>query len=146
MPERQIDQVVEDQHLAIAIRPGADADGWRFDLGRDHGRDFARNAFEINASHAGAIERNRIAHELLDRVQRLALNLVAAHDVDRLRREPDVSGDGNLGVDHAADHVHALLAAFHLDRLGAAFFHKAGGIVNGFVRGRPDKTRKACRR
>ncbi len=34
MSKRQVDQVVEDQHLAIAIRPGADADGRRFNLER----------------------------------------------------------------------------------------------------------------
>ena len=37
---------------------------------------------------------------------------------------------GNLGINHAPNHVHALLAAFHLDRLGAAFFHEAGSVVN----------------
>ena len=84
-------------------------------------------------AHPRAVQRDRIAHELLDGVQRLALNFVAAHHVDRLRREPDVPGDRNLRIDHAPNHIHALLAAFHLDRLGAAFFHKAGSVVNRLV-------------
>src|SRR5450432_2900350 len=111
MPERQVDEVVEDQHLTIAIGASANANRWRFDFSRDHGGDFAGNAFEIDAGHAGAIERDRIAHELLDGIQSLALNLVASHDVDRLRREAYVPGHGNLSVDHAANHIDALLSA-----------------------------------
>ena len=94
MPEREVDQVVEDQHLSIAIWPGANADRRRFDFSRDHGGNFARNPFEIDAGHASAIKRDRIAHELLDGVQRFALNFVPSHDVDRLRSEADMPGDG----------------------------------------------------
>src|SRR6266481_7820469 len=72
LSERQIDEVVENQHLAVAIWTSADADSRRFDLSRNHGRNFARNAFKHNAGHAGAVERDRIAHELLDAVQSLA--------------------------------------------------------------------------
>ena len=104
-----------------------------FDFGRDHGRDFARNAFEINAGHASAVESDRIAHELLDRRQIFALHLVAAHHVHRLRRQADVSGHGNLGIDDAADQVGALLAAFNLHRFRARFFHKTRGVAHGFV-------------
>src|SRR5712691_9770445 len=101
--EGQVQDVVEDEYLAIALRSSADADGWSCHFRRDHGGDFARNAFEINAGHTGAIECYRIAHELLDGSERLALHLVAAHHVHRLRSQPDVPGDGNLGVDNATD-------------------------------------------
>src|ERR1035437_4459207 len=40
-------------------------------------------------------------------------------------------GDRNLGIDHAPDRLDALFAAFHLARLGAAFFHEAGSVPNG---------------
>src|ERR1022692_2315877 len=42
MPKRQVDQIVEDQHLAIAIRASADANRRRFDFRGDHGRHLAR--------------------------------------------------------------------------------------------------------
>src|SRR4029077_9838995 len=37
MPERQVDEVMENQHLAIAIGAGADSDGTLFNLVGDHG-------------------------------------------------------------------------------------------------------------
>ncbi len=67
----QIQNVVEHQHLAIAIRAGADADGRRLHLGRDHGRDFARNAFKIDAGHSRAVQSNGVTHELFDRRLRI---------------------------------------------------------------------------
>ena len=145
MAKGQIEQIVEHQHLAVAIRSGADADGGSVDLGRDHGGDFARDAFEIHAGHAGAVERDSIAHELFDAAERLALHLVAAHHVDRLRGEADVPGDRNFGVDDAADQVDAFFPAFDLDDFGAGFFHEAGGVAHRVFRARRDKNRKACR-
>src|SRR5260370_13230590 len=65
LSESQVDEVVEDQHLAVAIRTSADANGRRFDLSRNHGRDFAWNAFSHNARHAGPGHRARIPHNLL---------------------------------------------------------------------------------
>ena len=55
----------------------------------------------------------------------LPLHLVSAHHVDRLRRQPDVPGDRNLGVDNVTDQVGALFAAFDLHDLGAAFLSQS---------------------
>src|SRR5208282_3197233 len=118
------------EHLAIAIGPGADADGRRFYFGGNHGRDFARDTLEIDAGYTGTVERYGIAHELFYGVQRFPLNFVATHDVDRLRSQANVPGNGNLSVDHAADNLYALLTALHFDGFGAAFFHEAGGVTN----------------
>src|SRR5438876_7526018 len=63
--EGQVQDVVEDEHLAIALRSSSDADSWSWHFRRDHGGDFPRNAFEINAGHASAIKCYGIAHELL---------------------------------------------------------------------------------
>src|SRR5271154_2675617 len=115
---------MEDQHLAIAIRTRANADRGRLNFGCDHSRDFARNALKIDTSDAGTIERDRIAHKLLDGIQSLALDFITPHYIHRLRSKPDVSGNRNLSVDHPPNHIGALLAAFHLDRLRSAFFHK----------------------
>jgi len=42
----QSERVVDDEHLAIAIRAGADADRWNVEIFRDARGDFARNGFE----------------------------------------------------------------------------------------------------
>src|SRR5579871_6196589 len=125
--ERQVEQVVEDEYLAVALGAGANADGGRVDFGGDHRRHFARDAFEYQAADAGAVQSDGIAHELLDVAERLALHFVSAHDIDRLRSEADVAADGNFGVDDAADEISALFAAFDFDDLGAAFFDEPGG-------------------
>src|SRR6202163_1052302 len=43
MPKAEIENVVEDQHLAVAIRSSADTNGRSLDLGGNHGRDFSRD-------------------------------------------------------------------------------------------------------
>ncbi len=40
--------------------------------------------------------------------------------------------DGNLSVDHMADDINPLFAAFNLHHLRSAFFHKSSGVANGF--------------
>ena len=40
----------------------------------------------------------------------------------------------NFGIDHAANQVRALLAAFHLHHFGAAFFHEADRVSDRIVR------------
>src|SRR6266404_3078259 len=81
MSKAEVQQVVEDQHLAVAIRSSADADSWRLDLGCNHGRDFPRDAFENHQSHARAIECNGVAYELLHAAEILALHFIAAHHI-----------------------------------------------------------------
>ena len=57
---------MEDQHLAVAIGAGADADGGRRNFFGDHGGDFARDAFQHDRENAGLIESDGVAHELFD--------------------------------------------------------------------------------
>ena len=45
-----------------------------------------------------------------------------------------MSGNRNLRVDHAPDHLRPLFSAFDLHRFGAALLHKAGGITNSLFR------------
>ena len=45
-PESQIKNIVNHQHLAIAVRPGSDADGRRFNFSGNDVRNFTRNAFQ----------------------------------------------------------------------------------------------------
>src|SRR6185437_16624544 len=114
--------------LSVAIRARADADGRRLDFSRNHGGDFTRDAFEIHTRHSRAIERHRIAHELFYAAEVLALYLIAAHHIQRLRGQADVSGHRNFCVDDATDQFAAFLPAFDLDHFRSRFFHETGGV------------------
>src|SRR3989304_3268139 len=54
--ETQADEVVPDQHLAVAGRPGADADGGDLELAGDALRHFGRDAFEHERKGAGSLD------------------------------------------------------------------------------------------
>src|SRR5581483_8488905 len=116
--------VMKDQNLAVAARASTNPNGWSADFIGDHFSHFARNSLEENASHAGAIESSGIAHELLDVGEGFALHLEPAHPIERLRRQTNVASYGNLGVDHMANDIDPLFAAFNLHNLSPAFFHE----------------------
>ena len=63
----------------------------------------------------------------------LALHVKSAERVDRLRRQTHVAHHRNFGFDQTRDQFDAALAAFHFHGFGAAFFHQAHGVANGFV-------------
>ncbi len=50
-----------------------------------------------------------------------------------MRRQADVPGHGNFGIDDAANQVGALLAAFDLHHFRPGFLHEARRIADGFV-------------
>src|SRR5438309_616817 len=131
--EGQVQDVVEDEHLTIAVRACTDADGRRLNFSGDHGRYFARDAFQINAGHAGAIEGNGVPHQVLDGSQVFSLYLVAAHHVYRLRRQANVTGDWNFGVDNAANQVGALFATLDFHCFRARFLDVSGSIAHGVI-------------
>src|SRR5271165_3383174 len=95
--ERQSKKIMEDEHLAVALRTCADTDSRNLQLARDHGCHLTRNAFQHYAARSCALQRNGIMHELFDRLQSLALHVVATHGVQRLWRQPDVSHYGDFG-------------------------------------------------
>src|SRR5437879_5706844 len=64
--ESQVQDIVEDEHLAVATWPGANPYGRRRNLSRDHPRHFAWNSLEKNAGHSSAVKCSGISHELLD--------------------------------------------------------------------------------
>src|SRR5581483_10715441 len=130
--EGQVQNVVKDQHLAIAVRARTDTDCRGLHFGRDHGCDLAWNSFEVNAGDAGSVERGSIAHELLDVAERLALHLVSAHDIHRLRGKADVACHRNFRVDDAPDQISPLLAAFDLDRFCSSLLDEACSIAHRF--------------
>src|SRR5215467_4448704 len=64
--KRQVQDVVKYEYLTIAAGTGADSNSRCGDLACDHVRYLARNAFEVNASHAHTVEGSGIAHELIN--------------------------------------------------------------------------------
>ena len=124
--EGEIEQVVEDEDLAVAAGAGADADGGDGELGGDLFGDFAGDAFEDQSAGAGMGEGEGVCPELLDGFGGAGLDAVAAHAVEALRGEAEMADDGNLGVGEGADEFDA--RAFDLDGFGAGFFDEANGV------------------
>src|SRR6185437_6087508 len=56
----QIYQIVEHQYLAIAIRSGTNANGWRSHFLRDHGCHFPGYALQNNGERSCAVESYRV--------------------------------------------------------------------------------------
>ena len=52
----QAEQVRADQHLAIAVGTGADADGRNVERGGHAGREIGRNRFEHDGERAGILQ------------------------------------------------------------------------------------------
>ena len=65
-----------------------------------HGR---RNRLEHDGETAGAFERQRVVEQALGFDRGASLRLVAAQQIHRLRRQPDVAHHRNAGVDQGAD-------------------------------------------
>ena len=79
--------------------------------------------------NSGLVERDGVTQQPVDGLCGLALHLVAAHAMHRLRRQADVSDDRNLRVDNAADEGNAPGAALDLHRLGTTFLDEARGVL-----------------
>ena len=88
------EQIVPDLDLAVAARAGADADGRDAQAFADHLGELGRYGLEHDGESAGLLQRNGVIHEAFGRFRRLALHLVAAKLVDRLRRQADVPDTG----------------------------------------------------
>ena len=78
------------------------------------------------AKQPASSERVRVVDERERRRSFLALHLEAAHGVDRLRREAEVSHHRDLGVDDRLDHREPLAPALELHRLRAGADERRG--------------------
>ena len=100
----------------------------------NHLSDLSRNSLQENTCCARAVERSRVAHQVFDIGQSLALHFVSAHAIHRLRRQPDMRGNRNFRVNDLANQVGTFLSAFHLHHLRPAFLHKTRGVADGLFR------------
>src|ERR1035437_5777990 len=84
--EGEVEEIVEDEDLAVAIRAGANADGGNAALCCDACSQFARDAFEHDGDGSGIFERLSVGGKTIHCVYGLALNAITSHAVDGLRR------------------------------------------------------------
>src|ERR1035437_109561 len=127
--EGEVEEIVEDQDLAVAIRARAYANRGYATLGSDAGGQFPRDSLEHDGDGTRIFESERIGCKTIHRGEGLALNAISSHAVDGLRREAYVGNHGNLRFRQALDQFGARAATLDLDCLSARVFHKANGVV-----------------
>ena len=136
----QAQQVVEHQHLAVAGRTGADADGRhveRFGHRRTHD---VGHALDHEREAAGRREGLGRVEEGRRRVRALPLDPEPAHGEDRLRSQAEVAHDGDLRPHDGLDHRDAGAPALELDGVGAGTDQRRGvahGLFGGEVVAHP---------
>src|ERR1051325_2260042 len=125
----EADGGVEDEHLAVAMRAGADADGRDADALRDEPRELRGHELEHDAPAPGALEGHRALDDAPHAFLVLALALVAAERGRGLRREADVAEHRDAGIHQRFHDGHHLHAALELHRIGARVLHETRGRV-----------------
>ena len=110
---------MEHENLTVAARSGADTDGRDVDRVGDQLGHLIGNTLDDDGKAAGVGK----CLCVVDQGQRLgrlaALHPETPHGVHRLRGQPDVAHDRDLGVEQRLDHGQTLTASFELDALGA---------------------------
>ena len=128
-PHGHAEHVVADEHLSIAPRTGADADGRDVDRIADLRCDVGRHRLEHDGIGARLLQRDRVGDDALGRRVAFALHLETAQRMHRLRRETDVTHHRNAGADDAHHVLGNVLPALELDAFGHAFFDELAGVL-----------------
>ena len=126
LPGAQPEGVLPDQHLAVALDAGADADGRDHQLLGDLGGDVAGDHLHHDGERAGVLNGVGIGEDPLGRVA-AALDPVTAEGVLALRREPDVGHHRDAALAEPGDLRGHLDAALELHAVGEALLHEPGG-------------------
>ncbi len=119
-----------DQHLAVATGARADADGRHLDGRGDLACEVGRHRLDDDGEYPRGFERPRVVQQLGG----VALYREAAKAMDRLRRQPDVPHDGDVGGDDGGDGGGGPLAPLELDRVGSSLFHEPSRVLHGLLR------------
>ena len=122
-------QVVDDLHLPVAVRPRADADGGNGQSLRDGARHLVGHQLQDDAERAGLLQGKGVLQHGLRLRLAFALHPVPAELVHRLRGEPDVAHDRNARLRDAMHRLGDPNAALQLHRLRAGFLQEASSIL-----------------
>ena len=129
---------MEDEHLAVAVRAGADADGRDLQLGGDLRGEVERDALEDHGEGAGLLHRTRVVEHALALAGAVtvaaSLHAVAAHAMDRLRCEPDVAHDRDVDHRDRLDRARHREAPLQLDGLAIRLLEEPAGRAEGLPR------------
>ena len=126
------EQVVHDQHLAVAMSACADADGGNMDALRDYLAKGGGYLLEHKAKGSGFFEQKGVLFEFFGFLFFACPYSLGPEFIDGLWRKTQVAHDGNAGCKDPFHGLQYLLSAFYLDTMGARFFHYADGGSQGF--------------
>ena len=117
------------QHEHLPVGGGSSPDPDRRDAQRvrDRARQLAGHALEHDAERTGLLQPLRIGQDARRLGVSLALDLEAAHLVDELRRQADVTHDRDADLGEPARDFDHPASAFELDRVHAGLLHEAAG-------------------
>src|SRR4051794_10760894 len=125
-PLADAEQVVEDEHLPVDRRPGADADDGHVEALHEDLRHRGRDRLEDEREAPRLLQGERLRGDPLGRGGGAALGPVAAERRRRLRREPHVPHDRDAGPDDGAGAGHrGRAAALELHRVDAGLLDEA---------------------
>ena len=87
---------------------------------RNQRGDLRRHRLEFQHEAAGILDRQCVLEDFHRRIRRAALDLEAAEHRDGVRRQADMRGGRNAGIDQRLENVRLRFAALRLDRVAAA--------------------------
>ena len=119
------EHVVQDEHLRIAVRARADADGENRKFLGQFARDLEIDDFEHDRVGAGRFDGERV----FDQPIAMRAHAIAGANAGGLRRDADVADDGNTGARDRADARGFFAAALEFDAGRAAFFDQANRVA-----------------
>src|SRR5438128_8772228 len=123
--------IVDDEHLPITLRPGANADCRYFQARRDASGKICGYGFQNDSEYAGLFENLRILHQPLGCLGIAALRTEATQLMHGLRGESEVSHYGNSDVDQPLRRLDDLASAFDLHSRRSTFLDQTAGIPHG---------------
>jgi hypothetical protein len=115
---KQSQHIVQNLNLAIAVRTGANADGWDLQALGDFFGDIVRNEFQDNRKGPSGFQSPGLLKQPRSRRFAFALLVVPSYLVDMLRCKTHMAHDRNSVLDEKGSHFRRLGAPFQFDRLG----------------------------
>ena len=124
------EQVVEDEHLTVGRRPGADPDHRDLQLRHQRLGDRRRDRLEDDREAADRLQGEGLLGQLRRGLRGPSLRLEPSQGGRGLRRETDVAHHRDPGANDRAGAVHRGAAALQLDGLAARLLDEALGVLD----------------